>query len=133
LDVLLAEADLVTIHVPLVPQTKGLIGAAELATMKKGAYLVNMARGPVVVEDALVAALKSGHLAGAALDVFEQEPPAADNPLFEFGNVVLSPHVAGFSEEAVIKSRVWLAEAARDALQGKVPRTLVNRQVLQQD
>jgi D-3-phosphoglycerate dehydrogenase len=133
LDALLAEADIVTIHVPLVLQTEGLIGATELATMKKGAYLVNMARGPVVVEEALVEALRLGRLAGAALDVFEQEPPADDNPLFEFENVVLSPHVAGFSEEAVVKSRVWLAEAARDALQGKVPRTLVNSQVLQQD
>ncbi len=127
---LLERSDLITVHVPLLTATLGMFGPAEFEAMKHGAYFFNLARGGVVQEDALVSALRSGHLAGAGLDVFTAEPPPADSPLFAMDTVVLSPHVAGFSEEAVIKSRVWLAQAACDALTGKVPRTLVNRAAL---
>ena len=82
------------------------------------------------MEEALIEALRSGHLAGAGLDVFSTEPAPSDSPLFRMDNVVLSPHVAGFSQEAVIKSRIWLAEAARDALTGQTPRNLINQAVL---
>jgi phosphoglycerate dehydrogenase-like enzyme len=92
---LLRTSDIVSLHVPLTPQTRHMIGAAELGLMQKTAYLINTCRGPVVDEKALHAALTDGTIAGAGLDVFEQEPPAADNPLFGLGNVILTPHYAG--------------------------------------
>ncbi|MEQ9330566.1 2-hydroxyacid dehydrogenase [Thalassobaculum sp.] len=92
---LLRESDLVSLHTPLNDRTHHLIGAGELALMKPDAILVNTARGPVVDEAALVGALSSGALAGAGLDVFDQEPPQPDNPLFGFDNVVLTAHLAG--------------------------------------
>ncbi|MBK1661771.1 lactate dehydrogenase [Paracraurococcus ruber] len=91
----LATSDIVSLHVPLTPASKHMIGAAELAAMKPTAYLVNTCRGPVVDEAALIAALSEGRIAGAGLDVFDQEPPPADNPLFRLPNVVLTPHFAG--------------------------------------
>ena len=104
MDDLLAEADIVTLHVPETPQTKDMIGAAELARMKPGSYLINNARGTVVDLDALADALKSGHLAGAAVDVFPVEPHSNDDrfksPLQGLDNVILTPHVGGSTEEA---------------------------------
>ena len=95
LEPLLRQSDIVSLHVPLMPQTYHLIGTAQLAMMKQGSYLVNTSRGSVLDEKALVKALRSGHLAGAALDVYESEPPDPDNPLFRMDNVVLTPHVGG--------------------------------------
>lgn len=95
LNEILRSSDLVSLHVPLTPASKHMIGAAELALMKPSAYLVNTSRGPVVDEKALIAALEGGSIAGAGLDVFDQEPPPADNPLFRLKNVVLTPHYAG--------------------------------------
>ena len=95
LDELLRTSDLVTLHVPLTPRTRHMIGPAELGLMKPTAYLINTSRGPVVDEVALHRALADGVIAGAGLDVFDQEPPAADNPLFRLPNVVLTPHYAG--------------------------------------
>ncbi len=92
---LLASSDIVSLHVPLLPATRHMIGAAELRLMKPQAYLINTCRGPVVDEPALIEALGSGTIAGAGLDVFDQEPPPADNPLFGLPNVVLTPHFAG--------------------------------------
>ena len=92
---LLRTSDIVTLHVPLTPRTKHMIGAAELKLMQKTAYLINTSRGPVIDETALHAALTDGTIAGAGLDVFDQEPPAADNPLFRLDNVILTPHYAG--------------------------------------
>jgi phosphoglycerate dehydrogenase-like enzyme len=92
---ILRGSDIVSLHVPLTPASRHMIGAAELARMKPGAYLINTCRGPVVDEAALTAALEGGTIAGAGLDVFDQEPPAADNPLFRLKNVVLTPHFAG--------------------------------------
>ena len=104
LDELLARADIVTLHVPETPQTKWMIGAAELARMKPGAMLINAARGTVVDIDALAAALKSGHIAGAAIDVFPLEPKGNDDafvsPLIGMDNVILTPHVGGSTLEA---------------------------------
>jgi phosphoglycerate dehydrogenase-like enzyme len=102
LQALLGEADVVTLHVPLTPQTRHMIGAAELAQMKRGAYLVNTARGGLIDEAALVAALRDGKLAGVALDVFEQEPVPATHPLMPFRNVVLTPHISAGTRDALI-------------------------------
>ena len=92
---ILATSDIVSLHVPLTPASKHMIGAAELASMKRTAFLVNTCRGPVIDEVALTAALEGGTIAGAGLDVFDEEPPPADNPLFRLTNVILTPHYAG--------------------------------------
>jgi D-3-phosphoglycerate dehydrogenase len=104
LDALLEAADVVTLHVPETPQTQRMIGAAQLARMKPGAHLINASRGTVVDIDALVDSLRSGHIAGAAIDVFPAEPKTASDefvsPLRAFDNVILTPHVGGSTEEA---------------------------------
>ncbi len=94
-DEVLRTSDIVSLHVPLTPQTKHMIGAEQLKKMKPTAYLINTCRGPVVEEKALHQALRDGTIAGAGLDVFDQEPPPADNPLFGLDNVILTPHYAG--------------------------------------
>jgi D-3-phosphoglycerate dehydrogenase len=99
-DDLLARSDFSSVHAPLTPQTRGLVNAAAFAKMKKGALIVNTARGPLIDEQALVAALDSGHLGGAALDVVATEPLAKDSPLLHRDNVVLTPHTAFYSVEA---------------------------------
>ena len=95
LEEVLRSADLVSLHVPLTPATKHMIGAVELALMKPTAYLINTCRGPVVDEAALYTALAEGRIAGAGLDVFDREPPPSDNKLFALDNVILTPHMAG--------------------------------------
>jgi phosphoglycerate dehydrogenase-like enzyme len=95
LDEVLRTSDIVSLHVPLTPQTRHMIGIEQLRSMRPTAYLINTCRGPVVDEPALYAALRDGLIAGAGIDVFEQEPPPADNPLFALDNVVLTPHFAG--------------------------------------
>jgi glyoxylate reductase/D-3-phosphoglycerate dehydrogenase len=92
---LLAESDLISLHVPLNASTQKMIGAAELAAMKLDAMLINTSRGPVVDEGALYDALTSGGIAAAGLDVYEEEPPAPDNPLLTLDNVILTAHMAG--------------------------------------
>ncbi|NLF95048.1 MAG: hypothetical protein GX564_14285 [Oligosphaeraceae bacterium] len=99
LDALLQQSDFVSVHCPLTPQTRHLLGPRELALLKPGAILVNTARGEVVDEAALVAALQQGRLGAAALDVLSQEPPAPDHPLFALDNVILSPHIAAMSAD----------------------------------
>ena len=94
LDAMLSECDILSLNCPLTPETAGLINAQKLGLMKKGSLLVNVARGGIVVEPDLVAALKSGHLAGAAVDVFDQEPPPFDHPLLHMDNVICTPHTA---------------------------------------
>jgi glycerate dehydrogenase len=100
LDEALAQADAVSLHCPLTPETRGLINAERLAQLKPGALLVNAARGPVVDDDAVSEALRSGHLAGFAADVMAPEPPAADNPLLSAPNTVLTPHLGWASRPA---------------------------------
>ncbi len=99
LEALLAESDIVSLNCPLTPETAGMLDARRLSMMKKGALLVNVARGGIVVEADLVAALKSGHLAGAAVDVFDQEPPPKDHPLLHMENVICTPHTASTAYE----------------------------------
>ena len=100
LDTLLTQSDVVSLHCPLTSETHNLIGARELGLMKPDALLINTARGEVVDERALVEALRAGKLAGAGLDSFSPEPPAKDNPLWALPNVIVTPHVAGVTEEA---------------------------------
>ncbi len=95
----IADADFVALTVPLTDETEGLIGADELAAMRDDAYLVNVARGPVVQQDDLVAALRDGTIAGAALDVFEEEPLPADSPLWDFEDVIVTPHCAAYTRD----------------------------------
>jgi phosphoglycerate dehydrogenase-like enzyme len=92
---LLPMADWLIVVVPLTPESRGLVGAPELASLPAGAYVANIGRGPTVVEPALVEALRSGHLAGAVLDVFEQEPLPTTSPLWDLPNVIVSPHIGG--------------------------------------
>jgi D-3-phosphoglycerate dehydrogenase len=125
-DEVLAKADFVTLHLPLTAETKNLFGAATLGKMKKGAYLINCARGGVVDEAALYEALKSGQLGGAALDVFEKEPTPA-LPLFELDNVLLSPHIGASTKEAQSKVAVELAEVFVDFLKNGKVRNAVNK------
>lgn len=113
---LLAAADVVTVHVTLTAQTRGLIGAEEIAYMKPGAVLVNVARGGLVDEAALAAALHSGHLSGAAIDVFAPEPMAPDNPLRDAPNTILTPHLGASTAEAQERAGVEMAERLLEAL-----------------
>jgi phosphoglycerate dehydrogenase-like enzyme len=123
---LLEQADVVTVHVPLDIETRGLIDAAALGRMKKGAILVNASRGPVVEEMALIEALQDGRLAGAALDVFELEPLDPGSPLRKMDNVFLSPHVAGVSEESEARLLETCAANMRRVLDGLEPFNVVN-------
>jgi (S)-sulfolactate dehydrogenase len=116
LDALLAAADVLTLHVPLLPATRNLIDASRLASMKRGAILVNTARGGVVDEAAVAAALRSGHLGGAALDVFETEPLPAGSPLAGCPNLVLTPHIAGVTAESNERVSALIAERVIEAL-----------------
>jgi D-3-phosphoglycerate dehydrogenase len=116
LDEVIGSADVLSLHVPLTPQTRGMLGAEQLARMKKGAILVNVARGGVVDESALAEALKSGHLGGAALDVYENEPLEAESPLRGAPNSVLTPHLGASTNEAQELVAVEIAKAVADAL-----------------
>ncbi|HUM18607.1 MAG TPA: D-glycerate dehydrogenase [Candidatus Nitrosotalea sp.] len=126
---LLRESDFVSLHTPLIPETRHLINAQSLRTMKKTAYLVNAARGPVVDEAALVQALKEGWIAGAGLDVFEEEPKVHPG-LIGLPNVVLAPHIASASLETRLKMAALAVENCLAVLEGKTPPTPVNPEVL---
>jgi glyoxylate/hydroxypyruvate/2-ketogluconate reductase len=126
---LLAESDFVTLHVPLLDQTRHYISTAELALMKPTAVLINASRGPVVDERALVQALKGGKIAGAGLDVYENEPQV-EPVLMELKNVVLAPHIASASNETRLRMATMAAENLVAGLTGKRPPNLVNPEVL---
>jgi D-3-phosphoglycerate dehydrogenase len=126
LDDLLREADLISVHAPLSAATRHLIGEREFGLMKAGAIFVNTARGPVVDEAALARALRAGRLGGAGLDVFEAEPLPADSPLLQVDNVILTPHTAAYSEDAVDDLYRSACEEAIDIIQGRRPAGVVN-------
>ena len=130
LDTLLSEADIVSIHTPLTPNTAHMINEDSLKKMKKSAYLVNTARGGVADTKALIKALQNGWIAGAALDVFEEEPLPPDNPLTRMSNVVLAPHLASGTRETREKMAELVAENLLTFAQGKVPPNLVNKEVI---
>jgi len=130
LDTLLKESDFVSIHVPLMKETQHLINEQKLKLMKKTAYLINNSRGPVVDEKALYKALKEGWIAGAGLDVFEQEPTPADNPLLKLDNVAVAPHISSASIETRSKMGEMVAENLVAFFEGKKPPNLLNADVM---
>ena len=127
---LLRESDFITLHSPLIPETRNLIGAAELDLMKSTAFLINCARGPLIDEEALYEALKDNRIGGAGLDVLVDAHPAPDHPLLKLENAIITPHVAFFSEEAVLELEERAAEEVAAVLQGRMPENLVNKDVL---
>ncbi len=129
LDDLLQRSDVVTLHTRLTAETTRQIDARALAQMKHGAVLINTARGEVVDESALIEALSSGALGGAALDTYEREPLPADSPLRRLPNVVLSPHVAGQTDAALVRVAISAAQAILDEFAGRRPRHVYNPEV----
>ncbi len=129
---LLAQSDIVSLHTPLTDETRGMIGPAAFAAMKPGAILINTSRGKVVDEDALIAALRSGRLGGAGLDVLWTEPPAKDHPLFQMDNVVLTPHYASSTVEAMDDLAHKVNRQIVQYLRGEWPTYLANPAVRQQ-
>lgn len=125
LNELLAESDFVTIHCPLTQETKGLIGEKEISLMKSSAYLINMARGGIVDEEALYQALSRKGIAGAALDVMANEPPPENHPLFHLSNAIFTPHLGAVTREASKRGEWGAAEEVVRVLEGKSPRNAV--------
>lgn len=126
LEELVRTSDYITLHVPLSSETHHLIGERELSAMKKGVRIINAARGGIVDEAALCSALKSGHVAGAALDVFETEPLPLDSPLRDLPNVIVTPHLGASTKEAQVNVAVEVAEEVLAALRGEPVRNAVN-------
>jgi D-3-phosphoglycerate dehydrogenase len=127
---LLKMSDFVSIHSPLVPETKGLFNADAFKQMKKTAYVINTARGPIIDEAALAAALDAGEIAGAALDVMTQEPPV-NSPLIGNRKAILTPHTSFYSEESLVELQTKASQEVVSVLSGKPPRNPVNPDVLQ--
>ena len=133
LHAVLPEMDAVTVHTPLNRETRGIIGARELALMKPTAFVLNTARGGVVAEDALLAALQAGRIGGAGLDVFESEPtpPGTDHPLLGFDNLVVSPHCAGVTVESSMRMAEYSVRNVLDCFDGRLdPEVVVNRHLM---
>lgn len=126
LDELLAQADVITVHTPMTDETRGMLGPDQIAKMKDGVIALNIARGGIWEERALADALKSGKVGGAAIDVYEQEPPGKDNPLVSLNNVILSPHIGANTIEAQDRVAVQTSEMVVDALRGSIFVSAVN-------
>ena len=127
LEELLRGADYISLHCPLTAHTRGMLNAASFAKMKRDAVLINVARGPILDEAALIEALRAGRLRGAALDVLEHEPTPADNPLLSMPNVIITPHTAWYTEESQQRLKTGAAEEVRRVLLGEPPHSPVNR------
>ena len=126
LDALLPQVDFLTLHTPLTPDTYHLIGERELGLLTPGAYLINVSRGPVVDEAALIRALNDGHVAGAGLDVFDPEPPMPDNPLLRMPNVVITPHVASNTDQGIWRMSHSVVDQVLQVLAGERPTFLID-------
>ena len=126
LETVLKKADFITIHVPLTPETKHLISYDEFELMKDGAFITNCARGGIIDEEALYDALKNEKIGGAALDVYEEEPPAEDSKLFELDNIVLTPHIAASTKEAQRDAAIIVADEIIDLFTGGTPHNVLN-------
>ena len=132
IDAVIQSADFLSLHVPLVDETRGLMGKDQFELMKPTAFVINTSRGEVIQEDALVDALVNKKIAGAALDVFETEPPEADNPLFQIDNLIVTPHAAALTKDAVALLAEGSAQNALDVLEGKQPSYSPNWEIVQQ-
>ena len=130
---LFARADVLSIHVPLTEQTRHAVGVQELAWMKPTALIINTARGPIIDQDALFNALQHRKIAGAGLDVFEQEPVSGDNPLLKLDNILLTPHTAALTRECVIRMAVEAAHCVLAVFNHRVPPNVANPQVLESE
>ncbi len=130
MDTVLRESDFISIHSPLTPETENLISTRELALMKPTSFIINCARGPLVDEEALHDALSNNRIGGAGLDVLVDAHPSPDNKLLKLDNVIITPHVAFFSQEAVLELEERAAGEVVSVLQGKMPDNLVNPDVL---
>jgi D-3-phosphoglycerate dehydrogenase len=126
---LLKTADIVSVHVPLTPETKYMIGRKEFKIMKKTANLINTSRGQVIDEKALYEALKNCWIAGAAVDVLEEEPPKNDNPLYSLNNILLTPHIAVYTKETLLRMSIRTARDIVYVLKGQRPLFPVNAKV----
>lgn len=131
LNSLMRESDFISVHCPLNQQTRGMIGRRELALMKPSAYLINTARGAIVDEAALLAVLQEKQIAGAALDVFEEEPIPVHHPFLELDNVILTPHVIARTHECIRDTSISACRAVLAVAQGNPPEYIVNREVLE--
>lgn len=130
---LFASADFISLHMPGGANNRGIVGSREFSLMKKTAYLINASRGEVVNEKDLYEALRSGTIAGAALDVFAQEPPEKDNPLFTLDNVLLTPHNAALTREAMTRMALHAAQGIDEVLTGKRPTWPVNEPAVRRE
>ncbi|QDZ02834.1 hydroxyacid dehydrogenase [Nitratireductor mangrovi] len=128
-DDLAGEADIIVLCCPLTPETRGMIDARRIARMKPGAIIINVARGPVIDDDALVAALRDGRIGGAALDVFAEQPLPADHPYFSFDNVIVTPHMAGITKESMARMGLGAVEETLRVLAGDLPVNFCNPEV----
>lgn len=133
LDEVLSQSDFISLHIPFTSSTRRLIGERELGLMKKEAILVNISRGDIVDEEALYRALKEGRIRGAALDVFAQEPVAMTNPLLTLDNVIATPHMGGYTSEALRETGMICVRDIVSMLEGKPPQYVVNPEVLEQE
>ncbi|MCU0501966.1 MAG: oxidoreductase, partial [Anaerolineae bacterium] len=130
MDALLAESDIVSLHARVTPETRGFIGEPQFRRMKRGAYFINTARGPMVDYDALYRALADGHLAGAGLETFALEPPPPDWPLLRLPNVTLTPHIAGCSQQSVHLAAALVCADIAAWSAGEKPVNCANPEVL---
>lgn len=131
LSTLLSTSDIITLHAPYTPETENLINADTLALLQPHAFLVNTARGGLIDEAALYQALKNKKIGGAALDCFKKEPPGSDFPFYELDNCVMTPHTAGYSPEANLKSGMLVVENIMAVFTGRTPPCLINKNVLE--
>jgi D-3-phosphoglycerate dehydrogenase / 2-oxoglutarate reductase len=131
LEELLRQSDILTVHCPDLAETRGLIGPEQIRLLKRGAYVLNLARAAIVDEDALYAALSDGHLAGAALDVFRDEPLQADNRFVALPNVLVSPHLGGATRDVVRHQTDIIVDGIEAYLHGQRPAHIVNPEVLE--
>lgn len=130
---LLKQSDYITVHVPLTGETRKLISEKEFRLMKSGVFLINCARGAIVDEEALYTALVEGRIAGAALDVFSNEPPSSTHPLFKLSNVMFTPHTAGATGESLVRLAISVDEDVSNVLKGKLPeiQKIINRSLVE--
>jgi phosphoglycerate dehydrogenase-like enzyme len=131
LEEVFSRSDILTVNCPLSDSTRHLVNAERLALMKKTAYFINTARGPIVDQKALTKVLQEGRIAGAGLDVFEKEPPDADDPILKLDNVILAPHALCWTDQCFAGNGAADVKAVLDIAQGRVPRGVVNREVLE--